>query len=413
MKTTTKEDTFTIASKLLDRNAARCPNKVATYCREQQVNYGELLENVNRFANVLAKLGVKPTERVMIHLPDSPMFVYAFFASIKHGAWPVPVNTTLEITDYEYLLRDSEERVLVTEKTSKGARAKIDHLCYWLFADNDLEWNLAKAAKEAEAYPSGKEDILFWVYSSASTGKPKPVPHRHIHTLHSADTYALTILSIREDDICFSVSKLFFTYGLGNGLSFPLRHGAPLVLLSTPPSPESVMEIIATFKPTIFFGVPTQYNSVLKKIGSSGTNSFSSVRVCVSADEALPPAIFNKWKETTGLEIADGIGSAEALHIFIPNLSLPWVSVIPHANRREARKLGLLRKQKFRSRRRARVAAGANERVCEEWPTPTLFLTTNLGLSQTCPAIELGHPSLPKAIRAPRNTALQQVSAIP
>lgn len=320
MEHATGKQIFNIASELLDENARYRRNKVAIYCGQQKVTYGELLENVNRFANVLGELGVQPTERVMIHLPDSPMFVYAFLGSIKHGAWPVPVNTMLDVADYEYLLTDSQARVLVTEKTSKAAQAKTNHLCYRLFADSGLESDLAKAARHAAAYPSKKEDIAFWLYSSGSTGKPKPVPHRHIDMLHSADNYAPKVLGIREDDICFSVSKLFFAYGLGNGLNFPFRHGASVVLLSSPPSPESVMETVATFKPTIFFGVPTQYNSVLKKMKGSTINPFSSVRVCVSAGEALPPEIFIKWKNATGLEILDGIGSTEALHIFISNM---------------------------------------------------------------------------------------------
>lgn len=320
MKQSTTQNTFNIASELIDGHALHRHDKTAIYCGDQRIRYGELRDNVNRFANVLAELGVKPTERVVIHLPDSPMFIYAFLGSIKHGAWPVPVNTMLDVPDYEYILKDSEARVLVTEKSTKAAQAQTDHLCYRLFTDSGLPSDLAKAPKEAEAYPARKEDIAFWLYSSGSTGKPKPVPHRHIDMLHSADNYAAKVLNIREDDICFSVSKLFFAYGLGNGLNFPLRHGASVVLLPSPPSPESVMETVATYKPTVFFGVPTQYNSVLKKMTSSRVNPFGSVRVCVSAGEALPPEIFNKWREETGLEILDGIGSTEALHIFISNM---------------------------------------------------------------------------------------------
>ncbi len=314
-----KTEVFNIASELLEKNATYRKHKTAIYCGNKKITYGELLENVNKFANILAELNISPRERVMIHLPDSPMFFYAFLGSIKYGAWPVPVNTMLNVEDYEYLLSDSEARVLVTERESKAAKAKINHLCYKLYVDDFLPYYLQKASSEAKTFPSTKEDIAFWLYSSGSTGKPKGVPHRHIDMAHSADNYALSVLGLTQNDICFSVSKLFFAYGLGNSLAFPLRHGASVVLLSQPPSPENVIETVKTYKPTVFFGVPTQYNSVLKRLDGSEENPFKSVRVCVSAGEALPPEIFKKWKEKTGLEILDGIGSTEALHIFISN----------------------------------------------------------------------------------------------
>lgn len=314
-----KTEVFNIASELLDQNAIYRKDKVAIYWGNKKVTYGELLENVNKFANILAELNISPRERVVIHLPDSPMFFYAFLGSIKYGAWPVPVNTMLNVEDYEYLLTDSEARVLVTERDSKAAKAKVNHLCYKLYADDFLPYYLQKASSEANTYPSKKEDIAFWLYSSGSTGKPKGVPHRHIDMAFSADHYAASILNLTQNDICFSVSKLFFAYGLGNGLAFPLRHGASVVLLSQPPSPDNVIETVKTYKPTVFFGVPTQYNSVLKKLGGTKENPFESVRICTSAGEALPPEIFKKWKDKTGLEILDGIGSTEAFHIFISN----------------------------------------------------------------------------------------------
>ena len=320
MKTKKTKRAFNVASELLDDNAAIRPDKVAIFCGKERVTYKTLLKNVNKFANMLKGLGVKPSERVMIVLPDSPAFVYAFLGSIKHGAWPVPVNTMLNEEDYEYMLDNSNARVLVTSQDSKAAPVRPKTFCYKLFSDNGLDNLMESASEEADAYPSKEDDIAFWLYSSGSTGKPKGVPHRHIDMVHSADNFGKKVLGITENDVCFSVSKLFFAYGLGNGLHFPLRHGASVVLLSSPPSPESVMETVSTFRPTVFFGVPTQYNSVLKKMNGSGTNPFASVRICTSAGEALPPEIFKKWNERTGLEILDGIGSTEALHVFISNL---------------------------------------------------------------------------------------------
>lgn len=314
-----KQEIFNCASVLLDENAAPRRDKVAIYCGNEQVTYGELLENVNRFANVLGAIGIKPTERVMIHLPDSPMWFYAFLGSIKYGAWPVPVNTMLTVEDYEYLLADSEARLLITEKGSKASQAKTERLCYRLYADSGLDTYLANVPKEAKEYPSKKDDIAFWLYSSGSTGRPKGVPHRHIDMVYIADTYAKTILNINENDICFSVSKLFFAYGLGNGLAFPLRFGASVVQLPLPPTPENIIETVSTFKPTVFYGVPTSYNSILKKMKGLAANPFKSVRVCTSAGEPLPPEIFKRWKKATGLEILDGVGSTEVLHIYISN----------------------------------------------------------------------------------------------
>jgi benzoate-CoA ligase family protein len=291
-------------------------DKVAIYCGDAKVTYRELEQNVNRFANVLRGLGVRPTERVMLMMPDSPMFVYAFLGSIKYGAWPVPVNTMLQDEDYRYLLTDSAARLLVTVKGSNAAAAAAAISVETLFADDGLEALLASASTEADPYPTKADDIAFWLYSSGSTGKPKGTPHKQSSMLYTADLYAKNILQISEHDVCFSVSKLFFAYGLGNNLTFPLRFRASAVLLSDPPTPEKVIETLLKFKPTVFFGVPTQYNSVLKKM--DGTN-FTSLRACVSAGEALPPEILKQWKAKTNLEILDGIGSTEALHIFISN----------------------------------------------------------------------------------------------
>ena len=318
MKKTAKKD-FNVTSELLDENAALRGDKVAIQCGDEKVTYKQLSENVNRFANVLMSLGVKPTERVMILLPDSPMFFYAFLGAIKYGAWAVPVNTMLTQADYEYMLENSEARVLVTTKESKAAKIRTNHLCYKLFADNGLESLVRNAPTSYDPFPTTKDDIAFWLFSSGSTGRPKGTPHRHIDMVHSADNYGKKVLNLQENDVCFSVSKLFFAYGLGNGMFFPLRAGASVVQLSTPPSPESVLDTVVKYKPTVFFGVPTQYNSVLKKPGAL-SETFKSVRMCISAGEALPPEIFNKWKEATGLEILDGIGSTEALHIFISNM---------------------------------------------------------------------------------------------
>jgi len=317
MKEQDTRGTFNIAQRLLEPNVAQRPEKAAIYCGHEKVTYAQVLENVNKFANILAELNVKPTERVMIQLPDSPMFIYAFLGSIKHGAWPVPVNSMLGTADYEYLLADSGARVLVTEKSSLAAAAKTDHLCYRLYADERLAERLFKVSgKPSPYYPAHEEDIAFWLYSSGSTGRPKGTPHKHIDMLFAADAYGLQVLGATEEDIVFSVSKLFFAYGLGNSLSIPFLCGASTVLLPDRPTPENVIRTLLAHHPTLFFGVPTQYNSLLKKMNGL---RFPSLRLCASAGEALPLEVFRRWKEKTGLSILDGIGSTEAVHIFISN----------------------------------------------------------------------------------------------
>ena len=179
-----------------------------------------------------------------------------------------------------------------------------------------LPSRLSTSSNQADTYPSREDDIAFWLYSSGSTGRPKGTPHKHIDMLFTADTYGKHIAKITEKDTVFSVSKLFFAYGLGNSLSLPFRYGASSVLLSAPPSPENILDVITKYRPTLFFGVPTQYNSLMKKM--NGTR-FPSIRACASAGEALPPEVLRRWKEKTGLDILDGIGSTEALHIFISN----------------------------------------------------------------------------------------------
>ena len=252
----------------------------------------------------------------MIMLPDSPLFVYAFLGSIEHGAWPVPVNTMLGRDDYHYLLNDSQARVLVTTRESNAASLETDYLCHKLFPDNALQRLLLSASAEAHPHLVSQDDIAFWLYGSGSIGRPKGTPHRQSSLLATADGYAKHVLRITEDDVCFSVSRLFFAYGLGNSLTFPIRFGASTVLLSESPSTDKILETLEKYRPTVFAGVPTRYNSMLKKM--NGT-TMPRLRICTSAGESLPLDIFKQWKERTGLDILDGIGATEALHIFISN----------------------------------------------------------------------------------------------
>ncbi len=312
----TEGKAFDLVTELLGKTPFENPERIAVCCGDRKVTYGELNTNINRFANLLKDMGIEPENRVLIVAPDTPEFMYTFLGSQRHGAWPAPVNTMLKEEDYDYLLKDSDAKLLVTTTTSPAAAVKTGPSVKKIFMDKDFNSLLSAASTEPRQFLKKADEIAFWLYSSGSTGKPKGTPHRQIAMIHTADCYAKTVLEITPEDVCFSVSKMFFAYGLGNSVSFPLRHGATTVLLSGPPTPESVIETITTFKPTLFFGVPTQYNSLIKKMEDL---KFTSIRRCVSAGEALPPEVFNKWFEKTGLEILDGIGSTEALHIFISN----------------------------------------------------------------------------------------------
>lgn len=309
---------YNVVTELLGDSPIIRADKPAILCGETQVTYKELNSNLRRFAVLLRQLAARPSERVMIVLPDSPYFFYAFLGSIMAGAWPVPVNTMLGENDYRYLLEDSQAQVLVTTPDSPAASVETGHLEHKILVDDSFDDRLASFSPEIEPHPASPRDIAFWLYSSGSTGKPKGTPHKHESMLCTADYYARQVLNITENDVCFSVSKLFFAYGLGNNLTFPLRFGATAVLLSEAPTPEKVMATLERHRPTVFFGVPTQYNSVLKKMNG---HKFPFLRRCVSAGEALPPEIFRQWKEKTGLSILDGIGSTEALHIFISNVA--------------------------------------------------------------------------------------------
>ncbi|PLR78752.1 benzoate-CoA ligase family protein [Bacillus sp. V3-13] len=308
-------------------------SKIAIYSEDEQVTYHELLNLVNRFGNVLKKIGVERENRVLLLTYDSPEFAAAFFGAIKIGALPVPVNTMMTPDDYEYFLNNSRAKVLVVHE---DFWKKIQHYKNrfvflkqvivisghpYSFSDAiDFHEFIHDASPELNVESTCAEDPAFWLYSSGSTGEPKGVIHLQRSMESAFNNYARKVLNINENDRTFSASKLFFAYGLGNGLYFPLGAGGSTILLKDRPTPEKVFETIVNHKPTIFFGVPTLYGSMINYVESTGTiPDLSSVRICVSAGEALPASFMKKWKELFNLDILDGIGLTEALHIFISN----------------------------------------------------------------------------------------------
>jgi len=292
----------------------------------EEVTYGELAENVNRCGNALKGLGLDAGERVLMMIKDSAEFYYVFFGAIKAGIVPVPLNTLLKAKDYQFMIEDSGCQGLVyspefateVEAALAQASSKPPHVFLIEGEGKTLRTLIAGASAKLDAAPTTHMDDCFWLYSSGTTGRPKGTVHRHRDMPVSSQSYAVEVMGIQEDDVCFSAAKLFFAYGLGNALHFPLWVGATVVLFAGPPSPAATFETIEKFKPTLYFGVPTLYAAQLAALEKE-TPDLSSLRLCVSAGEALPADIFRRWKEKTGLIILDGIGSTEATHIFISN----------------------------------------------------------------------------------------------
>ena len=317
------------ASLLVDRNLeAGRAEKVAIYYGDDEVTYGELARRINRFGHALKGLGVREEDRVLLVLNDTPSFPTAFFAAIRIGAVPIPVNTLLQADDYRYFVENSRARAVVTdlehyEKVRGGLEGYAGPV--ELILTNGrvegariLEDLLETGEDELTPADTHKDDMAFWLYSSGSTGKPKGTVHLQHDMNYTCETYARHVLEIIDSDTTFSASKLFHAYGLGNGISFPYWAGASTVLHPGKPAPQPVLETIQRFKPTLFFSVPTLYNAILNHPGAADYD-LSSIRLCASAAEALPPGVWRRWKETFGSTILDGIGSTEMLHIFLSN----------------------------------------------------------------------------------------------
>jgi benzoate-CoA ligase len=311
---------YNAAVDLVGRNlGAGRANKVAYIDDSGSCTYGELAERVDRAANALRALGIERESRVAIAMLDSADWVALFLGAIKAGIIPVAMNTLLTPADYEYQLRDSRARALfVSEALLKSFEGlKCPDLKH-VIAHAKLKELLSRENPKAEAAPTTSDDMCFWLYSSGSTGAPKGTVHLHSHLIGTADLYAKPVLGIRESDLVFSAAKLFFAYGLGNALTFPMSVGATTVLMAERPTPDSVFKRLVEKKPTIFYGVPTLYAALLAS-PAFPEKSKLSLRVCTSAGEALPEQLGKRWTERTGVEILDGIGSTEMLHIFISN----------------------------------------------------------------------------------------------
>ncbi len=320
---------YNAAEDLIERNlSAGRGGKTAYIDDTGSYTYAELARRVNRLGSALATLGLEPEQRVMVAMLDSIDWPTAFLGAIKAGVVPVAANTLLTTKDYEFMLTDSRARVLFVSEALwpqfepivgriptlkhvvvSGANAK------GRLAFGDL---LARGRDEFDCAATVDDDACFWLYSSGSTGAPKGTVHLQSSMILTAELYGKPVLGIREDDVVFSAAKLFFAYGLGNALSFPLAVGATTVLMAERPTPASVFKRLTERRPTIFYGVPTLFAALLASPDFPKKEALN-LRICASAGEALPADLGRRWKEKSGVDILDGIGSTEMLHIFLSN----------------------------------------------------------------------------------------------
>jgi 4-hydroxybenzoate-CoA ligase len=327
--------TYNAVTWLLDRNVDEGRGaKLAFTDTVSELSYGELQVQSRRLANLLRRLGARREERVAMIMLDTTDFPVVFLGAIRAGIVPVPLNTLLTSDQYAYVLADCRARVLFISQAllpvvrdMLGRMPDLEHVVV-AGADAQSSDTLGykklsdEIAKETDSFTTAAthaDEPAFWLYSSGSTGMPKGVRHLHSNLAATAETYAKQVLGIREDDVGLSAAKLFFAYGLGNALTFPMSVGATTVLNPERPTPATMFALLRKYNPSIFFGVPTLFAAMLNDESLKNEPRFPRLRICTSAGEALPESVGNNWKKRFGVDILDGVGSTELLHIFLSN----------------------------------------------------------------------------------------------
>ncbi len=326
-----------MATVLVDRHVVEGRgDRVAIYYREQAITYANLLRRVNRAGNALRNRGIEIEDRVILYMADQPAFIESYVGAMKIGAVPVPINVVSTPEELAYYLDDSRAAAIILDADllSRLPATKPRSLkqVFVVLSGHDTapstqhlalsyEAELAEASDELEAEPTHKDDPSYWLYSSGTTGQPKGTVHLQHDMVICTSTWLKYVTNPTDSDINYSASKLPFSYGLVNGLYQPLLAGMATVVVSEASSPPVITETIQRFRPTVFFSVPTAYNLMLREHDAGKLElDLSSVRCCISAGEALPAAIYERWLKTFGIEILDGVGSTEFGYIYLQNL---------------------------------------------------------------------------------------------
>jgi len=285
-------------------------DKVAIRCAGEQFTYAQLHESICAVGNTLSELGIGREDRVLMILDDSPLFPALFLGAMRMGAVPAPVSFLDTTENFAHYARDSYAKLIVAED------ALLERLPEGTMGSTEFASRLI--AGERSPADTHADDMAFWLFSGGSTGFPKGVVHLHHDIAYTCETYAKEILAITEDDVTFSSTKLYHAYGLGNNLTFPYWVGATSVLRPGKPDPRGLLETAQANRPTLFFSVPTLYGAMVN-LPDASEHDLTSVRFCVSAAEPLAPEVYRRWKATFDLDIVDGIGSTEMLHIYCSN----------------------------------------------------------------------------------------------
>ena len=327
--------TFNIAQHLLQINTSR-PSKAAFVDDHGSLSYGQLDERVRRLAAALRALGIKREERVLLLMQDCNDWPVSFLGALYAGLVPVAVNTLLTADDYAYMLEHSRAQAVLCSgallPALSAALTKSEHevgtvivsrpVAPLHLAEVDFEQFLQAHAPLLRPAPTAPDDPGFWLYSSGSTGRPKGTVHTHANPYWTAELYGKAVLHLQQSDVCFSAAKLFFAYGLGNGLTFPMSVGATTLLMPERPTPDATFKRwrgeVGAVKPTVFYGAPTGFAGMLAA-PNLPARADVSLRLVSSAGEALPADIGERFKRHFGVDIVDGIGSTEMLHIFLSN----------------------------------------------------------------------------------------------
>jgi 4-hydroxybenzoate-CoA ligase len=327
---------YNAVSDFVDANVARgLGDKIAFTDSERSLTYAQLQARSCRFASALKALGLREENRLVLVMHDTVDHPVAFWGAIRAGIIPIPINTLLTAEQYAYLLADSRAAaavvVLPLAPTLLSLRHRLPHLRTVIVVGGDgaaqadlrealaFEDVLAQGEPTPFTTPTMSDEVAFWMYTSGSTGDPKAVKHVHTSLMAVARLMGQGVIGIRADDVAFSAAKLSFSYGFGNAVAFPLSVGASAVLLSERPTPQAVLATLRRHRPTIFYAVPSLYAALLAQPDIGPGAGSDRLRLCISAGEALPAHLGERWREVVGIDVLDGIGSTEMLQTFLSN----------------------------------------------------------------------------------------------